>query len=405
MVLKETLRTVVKSQKAELATYEYGIPRVGLAGIDLEIPFALVISGIRRCGKSTLMRQVMGKAKNPYYFKFEDTRITDFEVNDFEKLDEIFREEYGASDYYFFDEIQNVTQWEIFVRKLLDQKKRVMITGSNASLLSKELGTRLTGRHLNNELFPFSYKEYLVYTSKEAGIGSFEDYFQNGGFPEYLTLKKTDVLQELVEDIIERDIVIRHQLKSAKIITEIALYLLSNVGKEFSYNNLAKTFGLGSANSAIDYVSYLEDSYLIFSVPMFDYSLKKQAVNAKKAYSIDNGVSNVNSASFNADRGSMLENIVFLGLKRQNKEIFYFKKDHECDFVIREKRAITEAIQVCLEMHEDNKEREISGLVEALEMFGLKQGLILTYDQEDEIKADGKRIILKPVWKWLMENP
>lgn len=402
MILKETLRKVVKAQREELASYEYGTVREMLGGITLDVPFAVVISGIRRCGKSTLLRQVMKKTRNPRYFMFEDPRAENFEVGDFEKLDEVFREEYGEGDCYFFDEIQNVQKWELFVRKMLDCKKRFLITGSNASLLSKELGTRLTGRHLNLELFPFSFREYLDFSGKQAGIASFEEYFEKGGFPEYLAFKRTDIPQELFEDIIGRDIVVRHRLKSAKVVREMALFLMTNVGKEFSYNSLKKMFGLGSVNSAIDYVSYLEDSYLLFTVPKFDYSLKKQLVNPKKVYSIDNGLSASNSVSFTADRGRMLENTVFLHLKRQNKEVNYFRQKNECDFIVREKRAITSAIQVCYHLDEDNRERELDGLVEALEKFNLKEGLVLTYDQEDEIRTAGKRIALKPVWRWLI---
>ena len=402
MMLKETLRMVVKAQREELSSYEYGVEREMLRETRLDVPFAIVISGIRRCGKSTLLRQVMKKTRNPYYFKFEDPRAENFEVGDFEKLDEIFRDEYGDSDYYFFDEIQNVQKWELFVRKALDRKKRLLITGSNASLLSKELGTRLTGRHLNKELMPFSFKEFLLFSGKAAAVESFEVYFQKGGFPEYLAFKRIDILQELFEDIIERDIVVRHKLKSAKTIKEMALYLITNVGKEFSYNSLGGMFGLGSTNSAIDYVSYLEDAYMLFTVPKFDYSFKKQLVNPKKVYSVDNGLSGANSVSFTADRGRMLENVVFLNLKRHGMKINYFREKGECDFVTIEKKAVTSAMQVCYQLTEDNKEREINGLVEALEKFGLKEGMILTYDQEDEIKTANKRIFLKPVWRWLL---
>ena len=168
---------------------------------------------------------------------------------------------------YFFDEIQNVEKWELFVRTMLDQGKHFLITSSNASLLSKELGTRLTGRHLLKELFPFSYPEYLIFTSTKAGPETFNEYLKKGGFPEYLRFGRSEILQELLNDIVMRDIVVRHKLRSPKSIKEMALFLISNIGVEFSYNSLAKTFNLGSTNSAISFVSYLEDSYLLFTVP------------------------------------------------------------------------------------------------------------------------------------------
>ena len=403
MILKETLKTIVRTQERELESSEHGIDRILTKKIDLKLPFAIILSGIRRCGKSTLLRQVMKAEDGSYYFNFEDPRATGFELSDFQKLDEVFTGEYGESDCYFFDEIQNVEKWELFVRMLLDKKKHLLITGSNASLMSKELGTRLTGRHLRYELFPFSYLEFLNFTSKKEGADSFGEYMRKGGFPEYLKYGKSDILQELFNDIVMRDIVVRHKLRSPKVIKEMALFLLSNVGVEFSYNSLAKAFSLGSTNSAIAFVSYLEDSYLLFTVSKFDYSLKKQAVNPKKIYVIDNGLADVNSVSFSSNRGRMLENCAFLQLRRAGKQVFYFKGDNECDFLVKEKNAIVNAIQVCYELTEDNKKREIDGLIEALEKFGLSEGLILTYDQQDALEISGKTIAVVPAWRWFQE--
>lgn len=402
MILKETLRTIVRAQREELALFEYGVERERLEELDIEIPFAIILSGIRRCGKSTLLRQIARKVKNFYYFNFEDSRATNFEVQDFQKLVDVFFEEFGKAEHYFFDEIQNVPKWELFVRALLDKKKHVIITGSNASLLSKELGTRLTGRHLRYELFPFSFKEFLKLVGGRPDIRTFEEYFTKGGFPEFLKVQKADILQELFNDIIVRDIVARHKIRSTKIIREMALYLLTNVGREFSYSSLKGLFCLGSTSSVVSFVSYFEDSYLLFAIPKFDYSLKKQLVNPKKVYSIDNGLSNVNSASFSEDKGKMLENLAFLGLRRRHKDIFYFREKGECDFVVKEGNKITKAIQVCYDLNEDNKDREIDGLIEALEKFQLKEGTILTYNQTDELQIGNKTIRVLPVWKWLL---
>lgn len=404
MLLKETIRAIVATQKKELESSEYGIERVLTKKLELELPFAIVLSGIRRCGKSTLLRQAMKNANGLYYFNFEDPRATGFELSDFQKLDEVFKEEYGESNCYFFDEIQNVDKWELFVRTMLDKKKHFLITGSNASLMSKELGTRLTGRHLKHELFPFSYSEFLDFTSKKIGVESFIEYLQRGGFPEYLKYGKSDILQELFTDIVLRDIVVRHKLRSPQVIKEMALYLLSNVGTEFSYNALAKTFNLGSTNSAIAFVSYLEDSYLLFTISKFDYSIKKQSVNPKKVYVIDNGLADVNSVSFSANKGRMLENTVFLHLRRYGRQVFYFKGRNECDFLVKEKNEITQAIQVCYQLNEDNKKRELDGLTEAIEKFDLRNGLILTLDQQDTFEISGKTVTVKPVWQWLKNS-
>lgn len=403
MILKDTLRSITRSQRDELSKLSCGIEREKLSQIDISIPFAIVLSGIRRCGKSTLLRQLMPRRKDFYYFNFEDPRLAGFEAEDFQKLDDVFVEEYGPSSYYFFDEIQNVKKWELIVRKILDSKKHVVITGSNASLLSIELGTRLTGRHLRYELFPFSFREFLKFTGKHPSQESFEYYFLKGGFPEYLVTTRAEVLQELLNDIIARDIALRHNIRNLKTIKEFALYLLTNTGKTFSYNSLKKIFGLGSTNSAIAFVSHLEDSYLIFTIPKFDYSLKKQLINPKKAYSIDNGLSNVNSASFSEDRGRMLENIVFLNLRKKHKDIFYFNEKGECDFLVKEGAKISEAVQVCYDLNDDNKDREIHGLIEAMNKFKLKEGTIITYEQEEEIKTSGKTIKVVPALKWLLK--
>jgi len=403
MILKETLRVIVKSQREEIITLNKGVKREELKEIELDVPFALILSGIRRCGKSTLLHQLIENMKGFYYFNFEDPRAIEFELADFQKLNDIFKEEYGEQDHYFFDEIQNIENWELFARQMLDKKKHLIITGSNASLLSKELGTKLTGRHLRYELFPFSYKEFLTITSEKPSIESFQKYFTKGGFPEYVKLERATILQELLNDIITRDIVVRHKLRSTKTIKEMALYLITNVGKEFSYNNLKKIFELGSVNTAIAFISYFEDSYLLFIVPKFDYSIKKQIINPKKIYSIDNGLSNITSASFSEDKGKMLENLAFINLRKKHKEIFYFKEKNECDFVIKEGTKITKAIQVCFELNEDNKKRELNGLSEATEKFNLNEGTILTYNQEDEITIQNKKIIVMPLWKWLLQ--
>ncbi len=400
MLLKETLQQIIEEQQRDLKSLNYGIPRTLSGNIDLTLPFAIIISGIRRCGKSTLLRQVMNATNGKYYFNFEDPKASSFELGDFQKLNELFGEEFGQDGCYFFDEIQNVEKWELFVRTMLDQGKHFLITGSNASLLSKELGTRLTGRHLREELFPFSYREFLTFRSVNACSETFNEYLKLGGFPEYLRFGRREILQELLNDIIMRDIVVRHKLRSPKSIKAMALFLISNIGVEFSYNSLAKTFNIGSTNSAISFTSYLEDSYLLFTVPKFSYSLKRQSVNPKKVYVIDNGLADANSVSFSSNRGRMLENTVFLALRRNGKDIFYFKEEKECDFVVKEENKITQAIQVCYNLTEENKNREIDGLIEAIETFDLPEGLILTFDQQDTLKIGNKRVRVVPVWRW-----
>jgi len=402
-MLKETLKNIAKTQRKEILKKEKLISRDESAELRPRKKFAIIISGIRRCGKSTLLKQMIEKQDNFYYFNFEDPRVLDFKVEDFQKLNEIFSEEFGKSDLYFFDEIQNVDKWEIPVRSLLDKNNKVIITGSNSSLLSKELGTKLTGRHLTHELFPFSFREFLSFKKEEPSLKKFDKYLQSGGFPEYLKIQKEEILQHLFLDVISRDIVTRYGLRESKTIRELALFLITNIGKEFSFNSLKKTFNLGSSNTIKSFIGYLEDSYLIFTIPKFSYSLKKQAVNPKKVYSIDNGSVNANSASFSPDKGKLLENLVFLNLRKNNKEIFYFQGDGECDFVVKEGTSIVKAVQSCYKVTEDNKDRELNGLLEAMEKFDLDEGTIITRDQKDILDINNRKIYLKPAHEWLLD--
>ncbi len=401
MILKDTLKEVIALQRASLLSLDSGVLRE--KEIHIEDSFALLLTGIRRCGKSTFLHQLLKKQKQWYYLNLEDPRLDVFVLSDFIRVESIMKEEYGEGGIYFFDEIQNVEKWEKFIRYLIDKKEMVVITGSNASLLSRELGTKLTGRHLQVELFPFSFREFLQMKEEEACLVVFDMYFEKGGFPEYLKKENPDILHELLSDVVMKDIAVRFGIKNSSILTRMAIYLISHVGKEFSYNSLKQMFGIKSVQSVIDYVHYLENAYLIFLVQKFDYSYKNQQIAAKKVYSIDNGFSYVNSTSFSKDKGKMLENMVFLALRKKGKEIFYFQEEGECDFVVKEKDKIVQVLQVCFDFNEETKERELRGLLCALKEFHLPQGFILTYSQEDAFVLEGKRIVLMPVWKWLLE--
>lgn len=403
MITRETLREIILSQRNSLDTLELGILREKEKDIKIVDSFALLITGIRRCGKSTFLHQILKKQKKGYYLNLEDPRLDGFELSDFNKVDVIMKDLYGDNGIYFFDEIQNIKGWERFIRYLIDKKEEVIISGSNASLLSRELGTKLTGRHLSLELFPFSYREFLVVRKENPSPKSFEEYLLKGGFPEYLKKENPSIHHELLSDVVMKDVAIRFSIKNITILNKIAIYLISNVGKEFSSNSLKKMFEIKSVQSVIDYISYFENAYLLFTIPRFSYSYKQQQVNPKKVYSIDNGFSYANSASFSRDSGKMLENAIFLELRRKYKEIFYFKERNECDFVVKQKDKVIHAIQACFDFNEDNKQREIGGIVSALKEFSLHRGLIVTLNQEDEFTIEGKKIVVIPAWKWSMD--
>ena len=399
MVLKSEIEKSLVLQRLFLNKKQEGFNRESLAKLQLSTSHILIITGVRRCGKSTLLQQISKKIKEEIiYFNFEDPRIYGFELEDFTKLDEIVGDEIR---YYFFDEIQNVEKWELFIRHLHDRDKRIAITGSNASLLSKELGTRLTGRNIQIELFPFSYNEYLMFLQLENNLTSFNLYLEDGGFPEYLKSKHKEQHQQLFKDIVYRDIIVRHGIRQAKTLIDIALFLIANVGKEYSLNGIKNTFGVGSANSVADYIHWLEDSYVLFSMPRFSWSLKSVSINPKKVYCIDTGFAQANSLSFSEDTGRLLENCVYLALRRKYKEIYYFKDKGECDFIVKEAQDILHIIQVCAEIHPDNKAREVNGLLAALTFFSKTEGLILTLNQEDILMINDVKVRLLPVWKWL----
>lgn len=405
MVLKSEIEIAYSRQQKNLANFKSPIIReyledwkkreYGYSASHIE-----VVTGVRRCGKSTLLKSIIQKAKGQIaYFNFEDARVFDFEVSDFSKLDEIMGDKVKA---YFFDEIQNVPSWELFIRELHERGAKIYLTGSNASLLSRELGTRLTGRHLRHELFPFSYAEFLKFKKIKNSPKAFDLYKQKGGFPEYLAQDNEEVLQHLLKDVVLRDIAIRHSVKNTKTLMELSLHLISNVGKETTYHRLKNLFSIGSANSVSDYLAWLEDSYLLFFLPKFSYSAKSSAISPRKVYAIDNGLINANSLSFNEDKGRLLENLVYLHLRQNEDQVYYFKEKKECDFVVFDRKKCKYIIQVCDEVNNDNKKREIEGLIEAMIFFDKKESLILTQHQKDNLKVEDKTIRLVPVSEFML---
>lgn len=404
MILKSTIEKVYLAQREKLEGKDTGVTRELLDDIRLDTNMVLIITGIRRCGKSTLLHQLMKyKLLQFSFMNFEDPRLTGIEVNDLPKLDEIML---GGRENpcLVFDEIQNVPEWEKYIRAKQDEGHRIILTGSNASLLSRELGTKLTGRHLSYELFPFSYLEFLSISGEKTGPDSILNYLSRGGFPGFLKYQEDDILLRITEDILYRDVAVRYGIRKHKTLKELLVYLITNNGKLFSYNQLKKLFALGSSNTVSDYVSYFEDGYLLFSVPKFTSSLKEQMVNPRKIYTIDTGLASINSLSFSEDLGRKLENLVYLHLRRQNRHIRYFVNQHECDFLVLHKGKATEAVQVCFELNADNLDRELDGLYEAMKHCNLKKGQIITLNQEDHFSKDKLKIHAVPAWKWMMDK-
>ena len=396
MLTEETIRAVI-SENNNLSAIKPAIKRD--KAISTNNKMVMVITGVRRCGKSTLLKQLLKKEKNKIFLNFEDTRLEGFELADFNKLEQIANSE--KIDCYVFDEIQNIPGWEKYVRSAHDKGFRIFITGSNASMLSREPGTKLTGRYLQTELFPFSFNEYLRFTRTKMGRGSFLKFMSEGGFPEFLASADTEYLRTLLRDIIIRDIAVRRNIKNEHMILRLALHLISNIGKETSYNNLTKLMEIKSVRTTIDYCDYLKESYLLDFIPRFSFSIKQQLINPKKVYAVDTGMAKANSLSFSEDYGRMLENTVYLRLRQACHDIFYFKDDvSECDFLLRKNDKVINAIQVCWHLSEDNLTREVAGLKKAMAVSGAKKGFIITYDQQDTFEG----ISAIPVWKWMQHD-
>ena len=219
--------------------------------------------------------------------------------------------------------------------------------------------------------------------------------------PEYVQYYDPEILTRVYEDIVIKDIVARYGVENIKELKELYQYLVTTVSQRFSYNSLKKFININSANTIKKYIGYLEETYFITQVSKFDYSLRKQIINDKKIYIVDTGFIPKISIKFTKDEGWLLENAVFAKLKHSG-DIFYYSEKFECDFIVAESKIIKEAVQVCWNLNPTNRERELNGLIEAMDKFKLETGLILTYDQEEEINLNGKKIIVNPVWKWML---
>lgn len=390
-MLHSQLAEVLHSQIDLLDHVDQYIDRNIKPYINEQNGFATIITGVRRSGKSTLLKTMMQNYDGPQqYLHFDDPRLLNFEVLDFYTIEELT----APDTKYYYDEIHQIPQWEKYVRHATEKQMPLIITGSNAAMLSTELATLLTGRHLSYELFPFDYREYKSFHQLSDSDDVVADYLHHGGFPEYLISKNDLILQQLLTDIIQRDIVARYKVRDSHALMQITMHLMNNISRPYTLNKLKKTYGIGSVNTVASFLQYLENAYLIFSIRKYDNSYKKQLVNEKKAYSIDTGFIRANTIKIQEDRGRLLENLVFLALRRRHSNIYYYRERGECDFVITEHQQPIQCYQVCYTLDRHNQDREVHGLLEAMTFFNHQQGYMVTMNQQDEIRKEGKTITI-----------
>lgn len=401
MLLRNTLKQILLDQ-LPLRPPAKPVPRTLDARVPLDSAQAVVLTGVRRSGKSTLQAQLRERAgSRGLYCNFEDPRLFELGVADFTHFLELVDELAPGRQPVFFDEVQELPEWQRLVRLLLDRGRPACLTGSNASLLGRELGTKLTGRHLSFEVFPFSYAEYLVSTGQCAGAASLRAYLDDGGFPGYLAERRPELLRELFRDIIQRDIAHRYALRETRHLMNLGLHLLANTGQPVSLQRLTKALAIPTVGQTSAYTEYLEDAYLVLSLARFSPSFKQRVTSPYKYYAIDNGLRRANSPQPQPDLGHRLENAVFLALRRQAGPLHYAAETDrwECDFLTD-----TAAIQVCAELNPANRPRELAGVAGALQLRGKRTGLILTLDQRDTVTVEGQRVKVLPAWEWLAEQ-
>jgi len=414
-------------------TVETGVRRESLDQIldELTIDHIIAISGLRRCGKSFLMKQLIVElihkgvpADNILFVNLEQALFTEHDTGQI--LDKILDEYRRLRDpkgriYVFLDEIQTLDKWEIWIKYRYDLRQGIkfFITGSNSHLLSSEFVTRLTGRVIEHRLTSFSFSEYLTFHGFETGdpgewvlkkdkiLYHFDSYLQSGGMPEVIAAPSTDVARTILtstfDSIIYKDIVPRFGIRQSEALRKLGLYLIGQATNISNLKKIGAILGM-DRNMVRDFLSYLETSLMIHVLNKFDFSEKRQLLSRKKTYVCDNGFITGLTFQFSPDRGDLLENLMLNHLRRAHRCIYYYKNQTECDFIVYDFEREAAAYQVCYELTENNKNREIRGLLASCKILNLNEGTIFTWDHTEELKHGGVRIHIMPVWKWLLQE-
>jgi len=418
---QEQIRAMLFEQFDFFWQRETGIERFKIKEIEKAIPspHAIVISGLRRVGKSTLLAQVAHKLGKDlfYYLNFEDDRFSGFQAEDFNDLYQLLVETFGERTVFIMDEIQNIIGWEHFVRRFIEMGFKFFITGSNASLLSKELGTLLTGRYIPIELFPFSFSEFLQFRSEaipnfqrmttldHARLNaSLNAYLTSGGIPDALKYPELPLLRSLYDDVLYRDIASRYRLEAITALKELAYFLMSHPASLISFNKLKEHLRLGSVNTVSSYIEYMENSWLIFTLNLYSYSVKRQQIAPKKVFGIDTGLINSVGFHFSPNTGKLLENLVFLTLRQHTNDVYYYvtPAGFEFDFYLPEQRQL---IQVSHHLENfQTREREFRAIEDATKELQVDSALILSDTNEKDVLIAGIPVKIQSTPEWLLSS-
>ena len=417
--------TIIKNQKEDLDNLLKAdvLVRDPMANIDLNSPCAQVVIGVRRSGKSILCLTAFKSAGIPFGFvNFDDENLDGIKASDLDEILQAVYVVYGPVRHLFLDEIQDAPKWQLFVSRLLRKGLHIVISGSNARLLSSDLATHLTGRFVSTELFPFSFSEYRGYlkrgdpkttTARAEARRDYDHYALHGGMPETFHMLDTrGYLRDIYDAILYRDILKRHNLRNPRTLGDVSRLLMESYALEVSYANIANRLGIKSVHTVQTYANYLEAAYLIQTVNRFSFKTAKR-LKLGKVYSVDPGfISNATGVHEGADNlGRRLENIVFLQLRslrmHLDYEIYYYRdQSHEVDFLLRQFGKVKRLIQVCLDIAvEKTRERELSALFEVGRKLGCTDLLLITDHENGEETRGGMTVRIADVTTWLLEAP
>jgi hypothetical protein len=419
MELRDIIKSIIK---------EYEQREISLNERNISLPEtnkALAVVGIRRSGKTSILMKLFKETENAIFFPLDDDRIFPVTLDTLREIVKVSKEMHlDKKITFFFDEIQEIENFELVVKRLVEKEDyKVYLTGSSSKLLSKEIATQLRGRSLSVEVFPLSFKEYLdfrnvmltdVLTEQEHAniLNNLENYLNYGGFPEIVLEEENreDILKNYLDMVVYKDIIERYNVKNTDSLRLFLKFLINSNTKKVSINKLAnhfKSMGVSvSKNTLYEYLSHLNDSYVIFPLKKYAYSLKESSLSLMKSYVIDNGFIKMYDFKNSSDIGKYLENAVFIELRRrglfENQELFYYEDDiGEVDFLVKQNEHVSKLINVCYSLNFENYDREIKKLVKIGKKIKCTELYLVTFDLEKEITEDGILVKAIPFWKFI----